>query len=137
GGGPVPLQRLPGRLQALRGGLWARRGSLRRSGPHAGLRALLRHEPEQRVLVRSAGEHGGLWRNCHPGAREHHRGPLPAEGYVRRLYLLACLAIAWAACGDEPVQKVQPSIRVEATHLDEDGSLLLDFGPVPVLLTRT
>lgn len=56
---------------------------------------------------------------------------------MRRLYLLACLAIAWAACGDEPVQKVQPSIRVEATHLDEDGSLLLDFGPVPVLLTRT
>lgn len=56
---------------------------------------------------------------------------------MRRLLGFACLALAWSACSNDPVQKVQPAISVEATHVDEDGGKLLDFGPVPVLLKKT
>lgn len=56
---------------------------------------------------------------------------------MRRLLGFACVALAWMACSDGPVQAVQPSIFVEATHVDDDGGLLLDFGKVPVLLKKT
>lgn len=46
--------------------------------------------------------------------------------------------LVWsAACGDEQVQRVVPSIRVVSTHVTEDGRHLIDYGPVPVLVRET
>lgn len=52
-------------------------------------------------------------------------------------FALACLfVLALAACGDDQVRQVGPAIRVVSTHVDADGSKLIDFGPVPVLITE-
>ena len=56
---------------------------------------------------------------------------------VLPLLSLACLcAVAFAACGDDQVRQVGPAIRVVSTHVDADGGRLLDYGPVPVLITE-
>lgn len=57
---------------------------------------------------------------------------------MRRTGLTYCLfiAIAAAACSDPGTSSVQPRLTVIPSHVDEDGSPLMDFGPVPVLLTR-
>ncbi|AKU93070.1 choice-of-anchor D domain-containing protein [Vulgatibacter incomptus] len=53
-----------------------------------------------------------------------------------RFSLLLLAVAALAACGKETLGATRPSIRVTATHVADDGSMLLDFGPVTVLDTR-
>jgi hypothetical protein len=56
---------------------------------------------------------------------------------VKRLSLaISFLLVAVAACSEPTTTAVNPKLAVVATHVDDDGNPLLDFGPVPVLLRR-
>lgn len=55
---------------------------------------------------------------------------------MRRTHLAIAtlLCFGLAACSDDQTAGVQPRLSVKATHKDENGKPLNDFGPVPVLL---
>lgn len=55
---------------------------------------------------------------------------------VLRRLVAPIATLALVACGEENLGQVEPSIRVVATHRDEAGNRLIDFGPVPVLITE-
>lgn len=52
---------------------------------------------------------------------------------MRRAAILGLAAACLVACGDDKVTDVRSDIVVTATHVDEQGRKLLDFGPVAVL----
>lgn len=55
----------------------------------------------------------------------------------RTVYAFAfLLAFAAAGCSDPETTTVQPRLSVQSTHVDEDGTPLMDFGPYPVLLEK-
>lgn len=57
---------------------------------------------------------------------------------MKRPVLVFALLFAFAAtgCSGSTTTTVQPRLSVYATHVDDDGTPLMDFGPVPVLLKR-
>ncbi|HWV37690.1 MAG TPA: choice-of-anchor D domain-containing protein [Vulgatibacter sp.] len=52
---------------------------------------------------------------------------------MRRAAILGLAAACLFACGDDLVTDVRADIVVTATHVDDEGRKLLDFGPVAVL----
>jgi len=55
---------------------------------------------------------------------------------VKRVVLISLCLLTAAACSEAPTTRVYPRLDIVATHVDDDGSPLLDFGPVPVLIPR-
>ena len=55
---------------------------------------------------------------------------------MRRIALTSLCLIVAAACSEDVTSQVYPRLDIVATHVDDDGSPLLDFGPVPVLIPR-
>lgn len=56
---------------------------------------------------------------------------------MKRFALLLLFSLMAPACSEPEIAKVRPVIKVTATHVDDDGSHLLDFGDVPVLLRKS
>lgn len=55
---------------------------------------------------------------------------------MKRVVLISLCLLTAAACSEDPTTRVYPRLDIVATHVDDDGSPLLDFGPVPVLIPR-
>lgn len=56
---------------------------------------------------------------------------------MNRLLLSAFLLAVFAAgCSEPPTARVDARMDVRASHVDEDGNPLMDFGPSPVLLQK-